>query len=239
MGPTNRSTEPLDRLGALSHAEGLATEPALDLSVPHSLSAPVCCHATCLRATHRQAADRCDLPTAPCLRADTHRQAAGQTGAQAGGAERTGDLPTPDPPCLPAGGCSYRRGRWTGPPPRPRSRAARGPVPFGHRLPRAPHVGSASRLRYNPYGLQATCLRLPVASATQTGAARTGRAVQFNAFDPAGVGSRRATHRLLGDKHHSANASGRSRPHLGTASSRACRARTPKGPARRRDCDDP
>ena len=95
MGPTNRSTEPLDRLGALSHAEGLATEPALDLSVPHSLSAPVCCHATCLRATHRQAADRCDLPTAPCLRADTHRQAAGQTGAQA--ARRSGQVTSPRP----------------------------------------------------------------------------------------------------------------------------------------------
>jgi len=46
------------------------------------------------------------LPPACALHADRSR---GDRQAQ------TGDLPIPDPPCLPAGRCSYRRGRWTGP----------------------------------------------------------------------------------------------------------------------------
>ena len=155
MGPTNRSTEPLDRLGAVRLSSGRSPEPcrrARDGAGPRPICAsfPVC---TCLlprnlSACNAQAGGRQVRPAYRPLSACGHAQAGGgadrRTGSQA---ERTGDFPTPDPPCLPAGGCSYRRGRWTGPPPRPRSRAARGPVPFGHRLPRAPHVGSASRLR--------------------------------------------------------------------------------------------
>ncbi len=55
------------------------------------------------------------------------------------------------------------------------------PAVCGHKA-----LPSAAGFRYNPHSRQATCLRLPVASARQTGAAYTGRAVQFNPFYPAG-----------------------------------------------------